>query len=71
MLAGALIWAEVLICAELLIGVLNTKASAIEATPEKTENDLFMVFFLECTGSSVRRSVVVHEYAVENVPMSA
>src|SRR5258706_5131360 len=62
-LAGALIWSEVLICAELLICVLNTKASATEAIPVKTENDLFMVFFLECTGSSVRRSVVMHEYA--------
>ena len=38
MLAGALIWSEGLICAELLIGVLNTKASAMEATPAKTEN---------------------------------
>src|SRR5216684_5251364 len=62
-LAGALIWSEVLICAELLICVLNTKASATEAIPAKTVNDLFMVFFLECTGSSVRRSVVMHEYA--------
>jgi len=43
--------------------VLNTKASAIEAIPAKTETDLFMVFFLERTGSSVRRSVVIHEYA--------
>src|SRR6266481_602592 len=60
-LAGALIWSEVLICAELLICVLNTKASATEASPAKTVNDLFMVFFLECTGSSVRRSVVMHE----------
>src|SRR6266446_5810482 len=63
-LAGALIWSEVLICAELLICVLNTKASATEAIPAKTVNDLFMVFFLvfflECTGSSVRRSVVMH-----------
>src|SRR6266436_4922178 len=61
-LAGALIWSEVLICAELLICVLNTKASATEAIPAKTVNDLFMVFFLECTGSSVRRSVVMQEY---------
>jgi hypothetical protein len=61
-LAVAPIWSEVLICPELLICVLNTKASAIEAIPAKTENDLFMVFFLECTGSGVRRSVAMHEY---------
>jgi len=39
-LAGALILAEVLIC------VLNTRASAMETTPAKTMNDLFVVFSL-------------------------
>jgi len=43
--------------------VLNTKANAMEATLAKTVNDLFMVFSLECAGSSVRCSVVMHEYA--------
>jgi hypothetical protein len=64
-LAGALSWSEVLICAELLICVLNTKPSAIEAILVKTENDLFMVFFLKCTGASVRRSVVMHDMWVK------
>jgi hypothetical protein len=36
-LAGVLIWAE------MLIRVLNAKASAMKATPAKTENDLIMV----------------------------
>src|SRR5438045_2392911 len=62
-LAGALIWSEVLICAALLICVLNINSSAMEATPAKAVNDLFMVFSLECAGSSVRCSVVMREYA--------
>ena len=36
---------------------------AMEATPAKAVNDLFMVFSLECAGSSLRCSVVMHEYA--------
>jgi hypothetical protein len=39
-LAGALILAELLIC------VLNTRASTVVVTPAKMMNDLFMVFSL-------------------------
>jgi len=54
-LAGVLIWAEMLRC------VLNVKASAMEATPAKTVNDLFMVFSLSVLAQVL--SVGAHEYA--------